>query len=361
MLESKARTVSEQLAGEFLRNGNFEAAKAAMDVSTVASMLPATAGLETPHLPEHGFAGLSIQSIGYTLGAEEEVVQIYVTRGGKRSLDRLATDISGVKVRVTNLGRLVIRPEAIAATGIRGSVYEHNGRIACGSSCAPAGENYSGTFGALVYSEGKLLALSNNHVFAACNHVPVGQPILSPSAMDARPEIPAPRQLCRHARIVELRSGTPTLVPLARCDAAVASIPDETTVSSWQGDDSTGFDTPVLTTAPISGLRVKKVGRTTNLTLGTVEALIPAPMPLPYKNTNFTASVWFADIWTVKADEGEQFALPGDSGSLVVTESGDAAVGLLFASSARGDYAWIAPIDTVLSDLSLTLVGNHGV
>ncbi len=361
MTGSKAKTMAERLAGEFLRGGNFEAAKAAMDVSTVATMLPATTVLDSPNLPEYGFAGLAIQSVGYTFGAEEEAVQIYVTRGSKRSLDRLSTEIEGVDIRVTNLGRLVIRPEAIAATGIRGNVYEHNGRIACGSSCAPAGENYSGTFGALVDSNGIVMALSNNHVFAACNHVPVGQPILSPSAMDARPEMPAPRQLCRHSRIVELRSGTPTLVPLARCDAAVATIPDETSVSSWQGDATSGFDTPVLTTSPFSGLRVKKVGRTTDLTSGTVEALIPTPMPLPYKNTNFTASVWFTDIWTVRADDGEQFALPGDSGSLVVTESGDAAVGLLFASSARGDYAWIAPIDTVLNDLGLTLLGNHGV
>ena len=361
MLESRARSVSELLAGEFLRSGNFQAAKAAMDVNIVAGMLPATSGRETPKLPEYDFVGLSVQSVGYTFGAEKEIVQIYVTRGGKRNLDGLSTDIDGVEIRVTNLGKLVIRPEAIAAAGPLGNTYERNGRIACGSSCAPAGENYSGTFGALVRSDGDLMALSNNHVFAACNQIPVGQPILSPSAMDARPELPAPRQICRHARIVELRSGTPTLVPMVRCDAAVASIPDNSIVSSWQGDKLTGYDTPTQTIAPISGLRVKKVGRTTNLTFGTVEALIPTPMPLPYKNSSFTASVWFTDIWTVKADEGSQFALPGDSGSLVVSESGDTAVGLLFASSARGDYAWIAPIDTVLSELRLTLVGDYGV
>ena len=356
-----AEMLSKQLASEFLRNGNFEASKTAMDVRTVAGILPTTTDSDIPYSPEDGFASLSIQSVGFTQGATEEIVQIYVTRGSKRNLEKLSTEINGVRIRVTNLGKLLIRPEAIITASQYGSIYQRNGRIACGSSCAPAGENYSGTFGALVNSNGEILALSNNHVLAACNHIPVGQPILSPSAMDARPGIPAPRQICCHARIVELRSGTPALVPLSRCDAAVASIPDENIVSSWQGDVNVGYDTPVRTISPVSGIRVKKVGRTTDLTFGTVEALISTPMPLPYKNSKFTATVWYSDIWTVRADYGTQFALPGDSGSLVVTETGEFAVGLLFASSIRGDYAWIAPIETVLGDLNLTLIGNHGV
>ena len=359
-MESKAKSLAERLASEFLKNGSFFAAGASMDARMLATILPATAVGEVTDTETFGFPGLSVQSVGYTYGAEEEAVHIYVTRGGRRSLERLSTDLDSVPIRVINTGRLIIRPEAIASTGSRGNIYERNGRIACGSSCAPAGENYAGTFGALARSDGKMMALSNNHVFAACNHVPVGQPILSPSAMDARPEIPAPRELCRHAGIVELRSGTPTLVPMARCDAAIASITDESTVSSWQGDDIAGYDTPTTTVPPFSGLRVKKTGRTTGITFGTVEAVIPTPMPLPYKNTNFAGAVWFTDVWTVRADNYEQFALPGDSGSLVVTESGDFAVGLLFAASAKGDYGWVAPIDVVLNELNLTLVGSHG-
>ena len=360
-MESTARTISEKLAGEFLRNGNFDAARAAMDFNAVASILPSSAGRDFPRFTEYGFEGLSVQSVGYTSGAEEEIVHVYVTRGGKRMLDKLSTDVDGVRVQVINLGKIAIKPEAAATVGVHGNVYERNSRIACGSSCAPAGENYSGTFGALVRSNGSLMALSNNHVFAACNHVIVGQPILSPSAIDARPDVPAPRQLCRHARIVELRSGTPSLVPLMRSDAAIASVPDDDTVTSWQGNDSTGFDTPALTVPPTSGQRVKKVGRTTDVTFGTVEALIPTPMALPYKTRYFTATVWFTDVWAVRADEGDHFALPGDSGSLVVTEGGEAAVGLLFASTNKGDYGFIAPIQTVLNDLDLSLVSNHRI
>lgn len=263
---------------------------------------------------------------------------------------------------MTNLGKLLIRPEAASSVSNHGHVFERTGRIACGSSCAPAGENYSGTFGALVESNSNIFALSNNHVFAACNHIPVGQPIMSPSNMDARPGVLPPRQICQHSRIVELRSGTPALVPLVRADAAIASVPDDSVVTSWQGDATNGYDTPVRTVQPTSGLRVKKFGRTTGLSIGVVEALIPTPMPLPYKLKYFSAKVWFTDIWTVRvADDDEHFALPGDSGSLVVTEDGESAVGLLFAASARGDYGFIAPIDTVLSELDLDLLGNHAV
>lgn len=361
MLESQVRVVAEQLAGEFLKGGNFEAPGAAMDAHTLASILPAAAGSSFPYFAETGFAGLSVQAVGYTAGMAEESVIVYVTRGSKRSLDKLATSVGGVPIRAVPLGKLVVKPEAAAAAAARGNVYERNGRIACGSSCAPARENYSGTFGALAQRDGELMLLSNNHIFAACNHVPVGQPILAPSAMDARPDLPAPRELCRHAGIVELRSGTPTLVPLTRCDAAVASVPDGNLVSSWQGEDHSGYDTPVAPVMPTAGLRVKKVGRTTGLTSGIVEALITSPMPLPYKNRNFAATVWFTDIWTIRAEDGVTFALPGDSGSLVVTESGDAAVGLLFATSNKGETGFIAPIATVLQELNLNLTGNHGV
>ena len=183
----------------------------------MSDISPASSGCPFPSLDEYGFDGLSIQSVGYTLGAEEEAVHVYVTRGSKRSLAELLTRVGDVQIEVINLGKVDKKPEAAYAAVSRGNVYQRNGRIACGSSCAPAGENYSGTFGALVYSSVGVMALSNNHVFAACNHIALGQPILSPSSNDARPNVPAPRELCRHSGIVELRSGTPDLVPLAGC------------------------------------------------------------------------------------------------------------------------------------------------
>ena len=100
------------------------------------------------------------------------------------------------------MGKLQASPvPAMAARGIS-HFYEYNDRIACGSSCAPSGENYSGTIGALVSDGKRMLGLSNNHVFAACNHMPVGMPILSPATMDARPDRRAPTEICRHESMV---------------------------------------------------------------------------------------------------------------------------------------------------------------
>ncbi len=372
--DSEAAAVAIQLAVDFLRKGNFEAADASIGVASIA---PASSVSATPITEQYGFAGLSVQSVGYAPGSED--VFVYVTRGGKRDLAALSGPKGKVRINVVNLGKVTVRPEAASAAGTRGHTYERGGRIACGSSCAPAGEQYSGTLGALVSrgssttrtatrggprarrTSGALFALSNNHVFAGCNHVPVGQPIMAPSGMDTGPGMAAPRQVCLNSEIIELRSGTPDLVPLVRADAAMAAVPDPNVLTSWQGDAASGYDTPMKTSVPAPGMRVKKFGRTTGLTFGTVEALIPAPMPLPYKLRYFTAKVWFADIWTIRADDGEHFALPGDSGSLVVSEDGKTAIGLLFAVTNKGDYGFVAAIDVILANLNVTLVGDHGV
>lgn len=114
MLESKAQMVAEQLAGEFLKGGNFEAPGAAMDVHTLSRILPAVAEGGFPYFEGTefaGFAGLAVQSVGYTAGAAEESVIVYVTRGSKRSLSKLYANVNGVQVRAVHLGKLIIKPE----------------------------------------------------------------------------------------------------------------------------------------------------------------------------------------------------------------------------------------------------------
>lgn len=70
----------------------------------------------------------------------------------------------------------------------------------------------------------------------------------------------------------------------------------------------------------------------------------------------------FEDIWTVRALDGEQFVLPGDSGSLVVSEDGHSAVGVVFAGNPSGDYGWIIPMPAATAVFGgLKLVSGHGV
>lgn len=353
-----ALELARSIAGTFLQEGQFISAP---EGSTVGAAPAAANGRPVFNSLEEGFAGLSVQAVGYNKGHQygENTVYIYATQGSATQLRKLNKEVHGLSVQVRKLSAVRVRPEQAGAATNRGKLYQRAGRVACGSSCAPGGASYAGTFGALVRSTKTrdLFVLSNNHVIAGCNHVAVGIPIMSPSMIDVHATLPAPVEIGRHAEIVELRSGNPNLVPIAQTDMAIA-LAVETTVSSWQGDQVYGYDTPTLTADPVSGMRVKKFGRTTDLTTGIIESIIPTPMPLPYKTKEFSATVWFENVWLVAGDDGP-FAMAGDSGSLVVTEDGLTAVGLVFATS--GNYGVIVPIDTVLAALNLELVGNHGI
>ncbi len=356
-----AKSLASTFSARFFENGNYEALGSKLSGQNLDAIPGATGdGLEEFFEKDEGFAGLAVQSVGYTHGAEEEAVVIYVTRGSKRALKALPDKVDDVAVETRVMGRLKAGP---AASGGQGFFHQHNGRIACGSSCAPSRENYAGTLGCLAKTrDGRMVLVSNNHILAACNHTPVGMPILAPATMDARPRRPAPAAAGLFDSMIELRSGVPSLVEPMRLDAATALVEDPERVSSWQGDAAHGYDTPHDIVAPQAGLRVKKWGRTTGLTAGTVEAFVPTPWVLPYKSVRFAAEVWFQDTWTVCADDDDPFALPGDSGSLILTEDGNAAVGLLFAVNTSGGYAIFTSLDRVLRDLDeLTIVSRHGV
>ncbi|MDR3196808.1 MAG: S1 family peptidase [Planctomycetaceae bacterium] len=357
---SELEKLAIQIADDFLKNGYFE--------PSLGSVSPATSQISTDKNDFYnfdslrgGFAGLSVQGVGCAEIEGHVQIYVYVVKGNKRKLNSLFCAIHDIPVKAVKVGKTIIKPETVSTATNRGKIFTKNGRVACGSSCQPAGEHYAGTLGAIVQKENKFFALSNNHVFAACNHTRVGQPIMSPSSMDAGPNIPAPRLIARHSEILELRSGDPYLVPLISLDAAVAEI-DPEAVTSWQGSENEGgYDTPNVYTTPSPGMLVKKIGRTTGLTLGTIEAKVPGQWYLEYKSKKFTATVWFQNIWTIRTTETPYFALPGDSGSLIVTNDAKQAVGLLFAASQNGEYGYIFPIENILRAFNAQLVSNYGL
>ncbi len=68
------------------------------------------------------------------------------------------------------------------------------------------------------------------------------------------------------------------------------------------------------------------------------------------------------NTWTIRGDDGEPFALPGDSGSLVVSEDGSSAIGLIFAVNNAGGYAIFCELAPVLSAFgNMALLTNHGI
>jgi hypothetical protein len=360
-----AEQVATILGFEFLRQGNFSAAAGPVlmplpeRVSAVADdeRGPALTYIE-------GFSGLSIQAVGYEEGVEEPKVHIYLSRGSASIIRKLPHDIEEVPVVAHKMGPIVIRPDAAGAATNRPHLFERNGRICCGSSCGPTSERSSGTLGALARlgRAQQLYLLSNNHVLAGCNHVPRDQPILSPSSGDSGPGISAPREIGRHDRIHELRTGDPIFVTPCDADLALARATDANVISSWQGSTEDGYDTPTQVQLPVSMMRVKKFGRTTGLTTGRLEAKVNVPTPVAYNSNHFKGVVWFKDVWTIRGDGPDAFALKGDSGSLVVTEDASRSVGIVFAVSASGDSCFIIPMERVLDAFGgIHLVGGHGV
>jgi hypothetical protein len=362
---NNAQLVAELLTARFLEGGNFVSAVPMSDAS-LKQIMPASASsqldIEQP-FDEWGYAGLAVQAVGYEDGVSEPRVHVYVSKGSRKKTDSIPIQDGDVAIEVNRIGKLIVKPEQANAVTNSGNVFLRKTRVACGSSCAPSGENYSGTFGALVRksSGNHLYALSNNHVLAACNHTPVGMSILSPSSMDGRPNpVRAPGEIARHSEICELRSGVPALVSPCEADIAIARVTNADQVSSWQGDAKDGFDTPVKVVAPKTDLKVKKFGRTTGLTTGMMQAKLTLT-PIPYRSKFFTATVYFKDVWTVLGNGGTAFALPGDSGSLVVTENSDATVGVVFAAG-QGGYGIIIPMGSIVGCFGgIKLVGGHGV
>ena len=233
-----AEDVARLLATRFLADGNYEVGPVSLRAQTIAAK---GRGLDE-YFEEAGFAGLAVQSVGYTAGIEEgePKVVIHVLKGSRRAFRALPQRIDDADIEIDLIGKLRAVPAAVGPSNF----FEHQGRIACGSSSAVSGSPYTGTFGALLRHAQNLLALSNNHVFGGCNHTTMGMPLVSPSSGDTRVGRPAPQEFARHDRIVETRSGDPGLVPPNRVDAAVGIVTNQNLVSSWQGDQDEGFDTP---------------------------------------------------------------------------------------------------------------------
>jgi hypothetical protein len=307
----------------------------------------------------YAFSGLAVQAVGYEEGKEDPGVVVYVTKGSAKALMRFPRELDGVSVEIMRIGLVSVRPDQAGNPSREPGIFLKGDRIACGGSCASGGGD-QGTLGALVKNpnEDELYVLSANHVLAGCNHIPPGMPIMAPAADDARPDAPDPRTIAKLTRVIPMHSGDPRHVSPAEEDLAIGLVNDPDGVSSWQGGED-GYDTPTETVDPRATLGVMKTGRTTGVTTGIIHTLVSEAIPIPCNAKGFKGNVWFKNVWYVRTDD-PPFALPGDSGSLVVTDDGKAAVGLLFSSSSSGNLGVIIPIRHVLRKLGVGLVSGHG-
>jgi len=141
------------------------------------------------------------------------------------------------------------------------------------------------------------------------------------------------------------------------CNTVDAAIARTTTGNLDNATPKNGYGTPSTTTLRLANLSigraVQKYGRTTSLTTGTIIG-IGATITVSYGasgNAVFTNQI--------VVGSSHPFIKAGDSGSLLVTDDGNAyPVGLLFAGNSSGKYAFANPINDVLSDLGVVVDGK---
>jgi hypothetical protein len=200
----------------------------------------------------------------------------------------------------------------------------------------------AGTLGAIVTDGTDYYILSNSHVLAKSGKAKKGDPILYPSKADGGKH---PKDIIAHlSEFVPFKKG---LEYTNLVDCAIAKILPEKLKDVLTNIKITGRKMPSGKIKPKRGMKVIKVGRTTDKTEGEIRD-IDFRAAIPYEEKGV------GEIRFVKQVLCTRFTRGGDSGSLVVDKKSGKAVGLHFCGSAMGSA--FNPIDNVLKALNVKLV-----
>ncbi len=174
-----------------------------------------------------------------------------------------------------------------------------------------------GTFGALVKTGRRIYILSNNHVLADENRLPLRSPVFQPALMDDGRI--ATDQIAELARFIRLRANR-----FNKIDAALA----EPLARNLVGRDVLHIGAVGGTAAAEIDMMVHKFGRTTSYTAGRVTSVDTAVV-VEYETAEFS----FENQIIVRGANGQMFSDSGDSGSIILQRGTNAAIGLLFGGS----------------------------
>ena len=217
----------------------------------------------------------------------------------------------------------------------------------------------TGTLGTRVKDgSGNVFALSNNHVFALSNAATLNSQMVQPGPADA--DSVCSQDLSYYNPIgyleafapIDFTGGTNTI------DAAIARV-DINTVGNSTPSDGYGIPQNTLMTcnsdcSNLSNLKVQKYGRTTGLTKGTITGI----NVMISVNYNAGTAIFTDQIEVSANGKKGGFIKSGDSGSLLVTDSGNQPVGLLFAGDSRGKFGFANRIDFVLNHFQVMMDGE---
>jgi len=263
--------------------------------------------------------------IGTGTGANasgEPAILVLAERAGVAGLP---ASLQGIPVEVRVVGKVV--PYAKPGGG---------GTLQMGTSTGNDLECSAGTLSCVVVRGGTQYFLSNNHVFARENDASNGERIDAPGRYDGHPRC-AQTQQCGTLADFQAISFTSNNT----IDAAITLPSAGRTFTCAEAGGYTPSSTVV---SPSVNLAVKKTGRTSGLTHGTISAI------------NVTIQVQYSSGIATFVNQimvPGTFIRSGDSGSLMVTETGNNPVGLCFAGGGGGSFA--NPIGPVLSRFNATV------
>ena len=261
-------------------------------------------------------------------------VERKVAKGAVPKKDMLPAKIDGVPTDVIESGRFYAFAPPIAQKRLRPT----RGGCSCGFQAS--GFVMAGTLGCLVTDGGGRFILSNNHVLADENALPLGSPIFQPGLLDNGNA--STDKVARLSKFVTIKK----LPAKNEVDCAIAGVLTQNLCSpKFLPKVSLGSTTPI---AAAVGMKVHKHGRTTGYTRGQVVD-IAADVNVGYD----FGTARFIDQIIVIGDSGS-FSDSGDSGSLIVDRKTKKATGLLFAGSSSHTIA--NHIENVLSQLGVTLI-----
>jgi Peptidase family S64 len=277
--------------------------------------------------------------VGTAIGVDargQGVIKIYVRRAGVRGVP---ATLDGIRVVVEVTGDLI----AFAPPASIDRTARFARPVPIGVSTGHP-QVSAGTIGCRVTDGANVYALSNNHVYAIENRASIGDNALQPGPSDGgvNPD----------DAIGTLHDFQPIDFSPSASNQIDAAISLASTATLGNATPPDGFGMPRSQTLPASvGLRVMKYGRTTGLTKGRIDAI----NAIIYVNYD-SGVAQFVNQIVIKPGT---FSAGGDSGSLVVAQSGTNArkpVGLVFAGS--GVISIANPIGPVLERFGVTIDGQ---
>jgi type II secretory pathway pseudopilin PulG len=273
--------------------------------------------------------------------SDRPAVKVFLENPGVRGIPR---DLDGVPVHPVVTGKFYALPKPEGKPG-GGTKVDPTARfprpVPIGVSTGHPNIT-AGTIACRVKDAGgNVYALSNNHVYADENKGPIGINVLQPGPYDGGVDPDDSIGTLSDFEDVVFSETANNVI-----DAAIAL---SSTANLGKATPSDGYGTPKSSTITAK-LRqsVQKYGRTTRLTKGRVYA-INAAVKVQYD----AGIARFVNQIIITPGT---FSAGGDSGSLIVTETGKNPVGLLFAGSSA--YTVANPIQPVLARFGVTVDGG---